>query len=101
MNQFVVNVPCGHVSVDEHEICDKCNSSNDYTSTLPTETVQCAHEGCVRSAFSMFVPCGCVIFCGDHAEEYIAQQPCHQVMCPKFSTAECSFHIDSVVQIIV
>ena len=97
---FVVNVPCGHVSVTEHKKCDKCHSSNDSTLSLPVETPQCAHEGCMRSASSMFVPCGCVVFCGEHAEAYIHQQPCHQVMCPNFWTADCSFHIDSITQIL-
>jgi len=100
MAGLVVNVPCGHVSVSDDMICNECGSTNDYTSTLPAETVECAYEGCVCSARSMFVPCGCVIFCSNHAEEYIETQPCHQVLCPNFSTGDCSFHIDTFVDII-
>jgi len=100
MAEFVVNVPCGHVSVSDNMICDECGSINDCTSILPAEMVECAYEGCVCIALCMFVPCGCVIFCNNHAEEYIETQPCHQVLCPKFSTGDCCFHIDAIVDII-
>jgi len=100
MADFVVNVPCGHVSVSDNVTCEECGSTNDYTTTLPAETVKCDYEGCMYNACCMFVPCGCVIFCSNHAEAYIETQPCHQVLCPKFSTGDCCFHIDTVVDII-
>ena len=100
MTDFVVNIPCGHVSRSDNMKCDECGSINDHTIPLPPETVECAYEGCVRIARSMFAPCGCVVFCSNHAEEYIETQPCHQVLCPKFSTGDCSFHIDTIVDII-
>ena len=100
MSTHIVNIPCGHVGQCEQEVCPLCKSSNDYVIELPVGVNECREEGCKRDAVSMFAPCGCVLFCRDHAENYIAQQPCHQVLCPRFLTGDCDNHIDTIVDII-
>jgi len=100
MSTQTINIPCGHIGVCEHDTCHICNNTNDYTIDHPIEVYECAENGCNQNAISMFVPCGCVIFCRNHAEDYFSRQPCHPVLCPKFYKGECNNHIDTIVDII-
>ena len=95
----VVNIPCGHVSQVDNDFCSVCSCTNDFTIELPMNFHICKEEGCKNQAISMFVPCGCVVYCNLHAEDYIERQPCHQVLCANFINGRCDMHIDSVVDI--